>query len=192
MRRKFGSALEAKRQEWALSSKETVPVVSPALLVKFVIFVDIQDLTKKGPTPPLRLLVCFWGFSSSQFYSRHRRLDVPKQLAWNALNPARAGIAALFPEVVISAYSNEDLFHQDALLDATASAIRGILHASRELVPILVIGAPLRLEGKLFNCALAIYRGRIFGITPRRICRTIVSSTRNANSPLAAMPSCAR
>jgi len=51
VRRKFGSALQAIRQEWALSSKETVPVVSPALLVKFVIFVDIQDLTKKGPPP---------------------------------------------------------------------------------------------------------------------------------------------
>ena len=44
MRRKSGSASEAIRQDWALSSKETVPVVSPALLVKFVIFADIQDL----------------------------------------------------------------------------------------------------------------------------------------------------
>ena len=60
MRRKFGSALEAIRQEWALSSKETVPVVSPALLVKFVIFVDIQDLTKKAPHIG-RLTFPLWG-----------------------------------------------------------------------------------------------------------------------------------
>lgn len=74
---------------------------------------------------------------------------------------------ALFPELGISAYSNEDLFHQDALLEATAYAVRQIVEASHRLTPILVIGAPLRLEGKLFNCALTIYRGRILGITPK-------------------------
>jgi len=42
VRWKFGSPLEAIRQEWALSSKETVATVSPASLVKFVIFVDIS------------------------------------------------------------------------------------------------------------------------------------------------------
>jgi len=56
---------------------------------------------------------------------------------------------ALFPELSISAYSNEDLFHQDALLDGAANAIREIVEVSRELIPILIIGAPLRLEGKL-------------------------------------------
>jgi NAD+ synthase (glutamine-hydrolysing) len=74
---------------------------------------------------------------------------------------------ALFPELGIAAYSNEDLFHQDALLDATTGAVRHIVEASRELIPILVIGAPLRLEGKLFNCAVAIYRGCVLGITPK-------------------------
>src|SRR5438128_737462 len=74
---------------------------------------------------------------------------------------------ALFPELGLSAYSNEDLFHQDALLEATLAAVHDVLEASRELMPILVVGAPLRLEGKLFNCALAIYRGRILGIAPK-------------------------
>jgi len=41
---KFGSAFVAIRQERAPSSKERVPSVSPALLIKLVIFVDIQDL----------------------------------------------------------------------------------------------------------------------------------------------------
>jgi NAD+ synthase (glutamine-hydrolysing) len=74
---------------------------------------------------------------------------------------------ALFPELGVSAYSNEDLFHQDALLDATTSALGDIVEASRKLVPILVVGAPLRLDGKLFNCAIAIHHGRILGITPK-------------------------
>ncbi len=74
---------------------------------------------------------------------------------------------ALFPELGISAYSNEDLFHQDALLDATAAALAQLLEASRDLTPVLLVGAPLRFEGKLFNCALVIYRGRVLGITPK-------------------------
>jgi NAD+ synthase (glutamine-hydrolysing) len=74
---------------------------------------------------------------------------------------------ALFPELGISAYSNEDLFHQDALLDASVQAVRRILEASRALAPILIIGAPLRLQGKLFNCAISIYRGRVLGVTPK-------------------------
>jgi NAD+ synthase (glutamine-hydrolysing) len=73
----------------------------------------------------------------------------------------------LFPELGISAYSNEDLFHQDALLDATEAAIARIVAASRELTPVLIVGAPLRFEGKLFNCGVVIYRGRVLGITPK-------------------------
>ena len=73
----------------------------------------------------------------------------------------------LFPELGISAYSNEDLFHQDALLDATLSAVGSLIEASRDLSPILMVGAPLRFEGKLFNCALVIYHGRVLGIAPK-------------------------
>ncbi|MBO0727427.1 MAG: NAD(+) synthase, partial [Blastocatellia bacterium] len=74
---------------------------------------------------------------------------------------------ALFPELGISAYSNEDLFHQDALLDATEAALRRLIYESRKLAPALIVGAPLRFEGKLFNCAVTIYRGRALGITPK-------------------------
>src|SRR5438094_4619063 len=74
---------------------------------------------------------------------------------------------ALFPELGMSAYSNEDLFHQDALLDASVNGISKVVEGSRDLCPILIVGAPLRLEGKLFNCAVVIYRGEILGITPK-------------------------
>lgn len=73
----------------------------------------------------------------------------------------------LFPELGISAYSNEDLFHQDALLDASVSALEYLTRESRELSPVLLVGAPLRFEGKLFNCAVVIYRGRVLGIVPK-------------------------
>src|ERR687883_360791 len=60
---------------------------------------------------------------------------------------------ALFPELGLSAYSNEDLFHQDALLEATRAALARLVEESRELSPVLLVGAPLRFDGQLFNCA---------------------------------------
>ena len=74
---------------------------------------------------------------------------------------------ALFPELGLSAYSNEDLFHQDALLDAATAAVADLKQASRELTPVLLVGAPLRFEDKLFNCAVVLYRGRVLGIVPK-------------------------
>ena len=74
---------------------------------------------------------------------------------------------ALFPELGLSAYSNEDLFHQDALLDSVLESLREIVEASRNLSPVLLVGAPLRFESKLFNCAVAIYSGDILGVVPK-------------------------
>jgi NAD+ synthase (glutamine-hydrolysing) len=79
-----------------------------------------------------------------------------------------AGAAlAIFPELGLSGYSNEDLFHQDALLESSLAALDRVLHASRTLDPILVVGLPARVEGRLFNCAAAIHRGRALGVTPK-------------------------
>ncbi|MEA3163507.1 MAG: hypothetical protein QOE88_1325 [Verrucomicrobiota bacterium] len=74
---------------------------------------------------------------------------------------------ALFPELGVSGYSNEDLFHQDVLLDAASSGVAQIVEASVDLSPVLLVGAPLRFEGKLFNCAVVIYQGKILGIVPK-------------------------
>jgi len=74
---------------------------------------------------------------------------------------------ALFPELGLSAYTNEDLFHQDALLDASVAALAQVVEASRTLSPVLLVGAPLRFDGQLFNCAAAVYQGRILGLTPK-------------------------
>jgi len=85
-----------------------------------------------------------------------------------ARRASEAGAAvALFPELGLSAYSNDDLFHQDALLEATRAELWKLVKASAELTPILAVGAPLRFEGKLFNCAVVIYRGRILGLVPK-------------------------
>jgi len=74
---------------------------------------------------------------------------------------------ALFPELGISAYSNEDLFHQDVLLDAVETSLARLVEESYGLCPVLIVGVPLRFEGKLFNCAVVIYRGRVLGLVPK-------------------------
>ncbi len=79
---------------------------------------------------------------------------------------AQAAVA-LFPELGLSGYSNEDLFHQDALLEASSAALAEVVNASRDLTPLLIVGAPLRFTQKLFNCAVVVYRGRILGIAPK-------------------------
>ena len=79
-----------------------------------------------------------------------------------------AGAAvALFPELGISAYSNEDLFHQDALLEASLEAVREVVRRSEDFFSVLIVGAPLRFDGKLFNCAVVIYRGEVLGLVPK-------------------------
>lgn len=79
----------------------------------------------------------------------------------------RRAALVLFPELAVSAYSCEDLFHQDALLDGTMAALERLLDRSRMLEPVIVVGAPLRFEGKLFNCALTLHRGRLLAIAPK-------------------------
>src|SRR5437868_1479540 len=79
----------------------------------------------------------------------------------------RRGVAlAVFPELGISGYAISDLLHQSALLDAVEDAIASIVAASAELLPLLLVGAPLRHAGALYNTALAIHRGRLLGVVP--------------------------
>ncbi|HYZ80668.1 MAG TPA: NAD(+) synthase, partial [Solirubrobacteraceae bacterium] len=73
----------------------------------------------------------------------------------------------IFPELGLAAYSSEDLFHQDALLDSVLDALGEIVAASADLRPVIVVGAPLRAEGGLFNAAVVIQRGRILGAVPK-------------------------
>jgi NAD+ synthase (glutamine-hydrolysing) len=82
---------------------------------------------------------------------------------------ASAEDAALvvFPELGLSAYAIDDLFHQEALLDAVEAALGRIVAASADLVPVIVVGGPLRAEGGIFNSAVAIHRGRVLGATPK-------------------------
>ncbi len=74
---------------------------------------------------------------------------------------------ALFPELGLTAYSCDDLFHQQALLNGALDAFQQVLMASEALDLITVVGLPLQIDHLLFNCAAVVYHGRILGIVPK-------------------------
>ncbi|WP_026460526.1 NAD(+) synthase [Schaalia suimastitidis] len=74
----------------------------------------------------------------------------------------------LFPELCVTGYALDDLFLSAPLLDRAEAALATIAQASRDLLPLIVVGAPLRHDGRLFNCAVAIHRGTIVAVTPKQ------------------------
>ncbi len=74
---------------------------------------------------------------------------------------------AVFPELGLSGYAISDLLQQTTLLEAVEAAIGTLAAASVELMPLLLVGAPLRHLGALYNCAVAIHRGRVLGVVPK-------------------------
>lgn len=85
-----------------------------------------------------------------------------------AEHAAAAGAAvAVFPELGLTAYSNDDLFQQDALLDAALDALREVVAASQALPTVLLVGLPLRAEGRLFNVAAVVAGGQVHGVVPK-------------------------
>src|SRR6266702_2688695 len=69
------------------------------------------------------------------------------------------GVALMvFPELCLSAYAIDDLLFQNALLDAVAAQVARLVAVSKKLAPVFVVGAPLRREGRLYNCGLVISR----------------------------------
>src|SRR5271167_1520262 len=78
------------------------------------------------------------------------------------------GVAlAVFPELTLSGYSIEDILLQDVLLDAVEHALVDIVAASTDLLPVLVVGAPLRYRHRIYNTALVIHRGVVLGVAPK-------------------------
>ncbi|MCI5816956.1 MAG: NAD(+) synthase, partial [Ruminococcus sp.] len=81
---------------------------------------------------------------------------------------AQAGAAlTVFPELCITGYTCLDLFLQDTLLEGALDTLFDILTRTEELDMLAVIGLPIAVEGKLFNCAAVCQSGQILGIVPK-------------------------
>lgn len=96
----------------------------------------------------------------------------PQANAEAIIEQARAlheqGVAvAAFPELSLTGYSVDDLFHSEVLLADTLAALAAIREASRELLPALVVGAPLALGGTVINAAVVIQGGHVLGVAPK-------------------------
>ena len=76
-------------------------------------------------------------------------------------------VLTVFPEMSLSSYTADDLFHQDALQDAVLDALRDLAAASTGLGTAVVMGAPLRADGLLFNCAVVVCEGTVRGVVPK-------------------------
>ena len=78
------------------------------------------------------------------------------------------GVAvAVYPELGLVGSSIGDLVQQTTLLDAVEQAVATLVAGSADLMPLLLVGAPLRHQGALYNCALAIQRGVLLGVVPK-------------------------
>jgi NAD+ synthase (glutamine-hydrolysing) len=79
----------------------------------------------------------------------------------------RKAVVVLFPELGLSAYTCDDLFHQRALLDGCREGLAKILAESATWPIVAAIGMPLEVDHLLYNCAVIINRGRVLGVVPK-------------------------
>lgn len=85
-----------------------------------------------------------------------------------ARNAADRGVdLLLYPELALSSYALDDLHLQTALLDMVDTQLARIAHETRGLAPVLVFGAPLRRNGRIYNCAIVMARGDVLGVVPK-------------------------
>ena len=73
----------------------------------------------------------------------------------------------VYPELNLTSYAIDDLHLQDAIQRATEAALAEVAAATAKLRPVLLVGAAIARNGQLFNCAVAIHRGRILGVVPK-------------------------
>src|ERR1700755_350331 len=112
------------------------------------------------------------GFARVAACTHHAAIGDPAANAASVLRLARQchddGVAlAVFPELTLSGYSIEDILLQDVLLDTVDEALGDIVAASADLLPVLVVGAPLRHRHRIYNTAVVIHRGAVLGVAPK-------------------------
>jgi len=114
----------------------------------------------------------------AQGFARVAACTVPVTIADPAANAAavleqarschdEAVAVAIFPELCLTGYATDDLFLQDILLRQVEQAIADLVAASAELLPVIVVGAPLVHRNRVLNTAVVIHRGRVLGVVAK-------------------------
>ncbi len=74
----------------------------------------------------------------------------------------------VFPELGLTGYTCGDLFNQNALLDKAIDGLYDIAEQTKDINTVVIVGLPVQVGGKLYNCAAVIYQGEILGIVPKQ------------------------
>ena len=74
---------------------------------------------------------------------------------------------ALFPEMSLTGYSCGDLFYQTSLRDAALEGLAAVATGTRETGVAAVVGLPMEIDGRLYNCAALLAAGAVVGIVPK-------------------------
>lgn len=74
-----------------------------------------------------------------------------------------------FPEMVLTGYTIGDLIQQQALLEKAENSLARLLQATSNVAALIVIGMPLAVEQRIYNCAVILNSGKIIGVIPKTL-----------------------
>ena len=72
-----------------------------------------------------------------------------------------------FPELSITGYTCADLFFTQQLQKDALSALEDVCTFTRDLPIIVLVGAPLKVDNNLYNCAFVMTDGEVVGVVPK-------------------------
>ncbi|MBR5091075.1 MAG: NAD(+) synthase, partial [Ruminiclostridium sp.] len=78
----------------------------------------------------------------------------------------------VLPELCVTGVTCGDLFLHSELLNSAQKALEHIIAACASFDMVCVVGAPVRTDGKVRNCAVVFSKGEILGMIPKRFIPT--------------------
>lgn len=101
-------------------------------------------------------------------YNVDKMLELINEINEKNKSGERHTRVVVFPELCITGYTCGDLFNQSSLLNSAKRELeRFINESNNEFNPIIFLGMPVRKDNQLFNCAVAIHKGKILGVIPK-------------------------
>ncbi len=73
----------------------------------------------------------------------------------------------VFPELSLTGYTCEDLFHTQSLLDATKKGLKRLIEETKKIDSIIIVGLPFENHGRLYNTACVIHKGKAVSLHPK-------------------------
>lgn len=74
----------------------------------------------------------------------------------------------VFPELSLTGYTCQDLFLFSELLDSAMEALKELVEFSKNYNIVFVVGSPIKYLDSLYNCAITVFQGKIYGIVPKQ------------------------